>query len=487
MENILIKERKEKLQKIREEGVNPYPSKFDRTHYTQEIIDNFDELYQSENPVKVAGRIMLLRKMGKVCFAHIEDSRGQIQIYVRRDNIGKEDYKLFKLMEVGDFIGVTGPVFTTKTGEITIKVEDFKILCKSLYPLPEKYHGLTDVELRYRQRYVDLIVNEEVKETFAKRSKIISQIRHFFEDKGYLEVETPILQPIYGGASARPFVTHHHTLKTDLYLRIALELYHKRLIVGGYEKVFEISKVFRNEGMDRQHNPEFTILESYEAYADYNDIMMLVEQLYVHLADEIIGRREFDYLETTLNFEPPFRKLAYYDAIVKYADVDVKGKTLEELKEICDSLDLERGKINTRGGLIDLIFTEFVEENLIQPTFIIDFPIEISPLAKKHRDDPTLVERFELFVNGEEMANAFSELNDPIDQKERFEEQMGLRAKGFEEAQVMDEDFVHALEYGMPPTGGLGIGIDRLVMLFTDQPSIQDVLFFPQMKPEKKE
>lgn len=487
MENILIKERKEKLQKIREEGVNPYPSKFDRTHYTQEIIDNFDELYQSENPVKVAGRIMLLRKMGKVCFAHIEDSRGQIQIYVRRDNIGKEDYKLFKLMEVGDFIGVTGPVFTTKTGEITIKVEDFKILCKSLYPLPEKYHGLTDVELRYRQRYVDLIVNEEVKETFAKRSKIISQIRHFFEDKGYLEVETPILQPIYGGASARPFVTHHHTLKTDLYLRIALELYHKRLIVGGYEKVFEISKVFRNEGMDRQHNPEFTILESYEAYADYNDIMMLVEQLYVHLADEIIGRREFDYLETTLNFEPPFRKLAYYDAIVKYADVDVKGKTLEELKEICDSLDLERGKINTRGGLIDLIFSEFVEENLIQPTFIIDFPIEISPLAKKHRDDPTLVERFELFVNGEEMANAFSELNDPIDQKERFEEQMGLRAKGFEEAQVMDEDFVHALEYGMPPTGGLGIGIDRLVMLFTDQPSIQDVLFFPQMKPEKKE
>lgn len=487
MENILIKERKEKLQKIREEGVNPYPSKFDRSHYTQEIIDNFDDLYQSEKPVKVAGRIMLLRKMGKVCFAHIEDSRGQIQIYVRRDNVGKEDYKLFKLMEVGDFIGVTGPVFTTKTGEITIKVEDFKILCKSLYPLPEKYHGLTDVELRYRQRYVDLIVNEEVKETFVKRSKIISQIRHFFEDKGYLEVETPILQPIYGGASARPFVTHHHTLKTDLYLRIALELYHKRLIVGGYEKVFEISKVFRNEGMDRQHNPEFTILESYEAYADYNDIMTLVEELYVHLADKIIGRREFDYLETTLNFEPPFRRLTYYDAIVKYADVDVKGKSLEELKEICDSLDLEHAKINTRGGLIDLVFSEFVEENLIQPTFIIDFPIEISPLAKKHRDDPTLVERFELFINGEETANAFSELNDPIDQKERFEEQMGLRAKGFEEAQVMDEDFVHALEYGMPPTGGLGIGIDRLVMLFTDQPSIQDVLFFPQMKPEKKE
>ena len=353
-DNILIKERKEKLQKIRDMGINPYPYNFNRTHFTQDIKDNFDELFSQETTVALAGRMMLLRKMGKASFAHIQDSKGRIQIYVRKDRVGAEAYKLFKLIELGDFIGVIGKVFTTKTGEITILVEELKILCKSLQPLPEKYHGLTDIELRYRKRYVDLIVNDEVRETFIKRSKIIREIRNFFEDHGYLEVETPVLQPLYGGATARPFVTHHNALNIDLYLRIALELYHKRLIVGGYDKVFEISKVFRNEGMDRNHNPEFSILESYEAYADYNDIMNLVENLYIRLADTIIGKRKFEYQGIGINLEPPFVRLPYYEAIKKYAKIDVRDKSFDELKEICDSLEIDCKKINAKEIISEL-------------------------------------------------------------------------------------------------------------------------------------
>ena len=492
--NELMKIRRQKIEELQKMGVNPYPYKFERTHFSIDVINNFEKL--EGKTVSLAGRIMALRRMGKASFAHLMDSKGRIQIYVRLNNVGEDAYKIFKLLDIGDWMGVTGEVFKTRTGEVTIVVKEFKLLSKTLRPLPivkEKiedgkktvYDQFADKELRYRQRYVDLVVNPEVREVFVKRSKIMSAMRHYLEEKGYLEVETPILQPIYGGAFARPFVTHHNTLDMTLYLRISNELYLKRLIVGGFDGVFEFSKDFRNEGMDRFHNPEFTQMELYVAYEDYYFMMDLVEEMISQIAEKSTGSKKIIYQGNKIDLTPPWKRIRMFDAIEAETGFNLYGKTEKEVREIGKKLSIDVNSLPNKGKIIDEIFGEFVEPKLIQPTFITDFPIEISPLAKKHRDDPNLVERFEPYIAGKEVGNAFSELNDPIDQRQRFEAQMQLRSAGDDEAQVLDEDYLRALEYGMPPTAGLGVGIDRLVMILTDSPSIRDVLLFPQMRPEQ--
>ena len=495
-EDQLIERRREKLSKLREMGVEPYPYKFQVTHTSREVKEEFDSLSSARDPVSVAGRIMSVREHGKTCFSHIQDEEGRIQIYIRRDVVGDEAFSTFKLLDIGDIIGVRGTVFRTRTGEITVEVGSFQVLCKSLRPLPvvkEKVEGdrriiydpFTDKEQRYRQRYVDLIVNPDVREVFRRRTETIRALRNFLDERGFLEVETPVLQPVYGGASARPFVTHHNALDMDLYLRISNELYLKRLIVGGFEKVYEFSKDFRNEGMDRLHNPEFTLLEAYQAYADYHDIMDLTEDMLSHAAEEVLGTTRLVYQGKEVDLTPPWRRIRMLEALKEEVGVDPRELSDEALRELCLSQGLDVDGGMGRGKMMEKLFDEVVKPHLVQPTFVMDYPVETSPLAKRHRDDPGLVERFELFVSGMEIANAFSELNDPEDQMRRFQEQMRLREKGDEEAQVLDRDFIRALEYGMPPTGGLGIGVDRLVMLFTDMPSIRDVILFPHMRPER--
>jgi len=494
--NELMRRRRQELEELRSLGIEPYPYSFERTHLSRDIIESFKD----EDPpqtVSVAGRIMAIRRMGKASFAHIQDSKGKIQIYLKRDDLGSV-YDAFRLMDIGDIVGVKGFVFRTKMGEVTVHAKELVLLSKSLRPLPvvkEKldehgnkivYDPFADKELRYRQRYVDLIVNPHVREVFVRRRNIIKSIREFLDERGYLEVETPILQPLYGGASARPFITHHNALDIDLYLRIADELYLKRLIVGGYDGVYEFSKDFRNEGMDRLHNPEFTMLELYVAYKDYEWMMDLVEQMLSRVTKDVCGTTKVRVGKNEIDFTPPYRRSPMMELIKEYTGKNLAGKTEAELEEIAKDLRIELAGAVGAGKIIETIFKEKVEPFLIQPIFVTDYPREISPLAKKHRSKEGLVERFELLVNGQELCNAFSELNDPLDQRARFEDQMKLRARGDEEAQVLDEDFLRALEYGMPPTAGLGVGIDRLTMLLTGQDSIRDVIFFPQMKPESK-
>jgi len=483
--NEVLLVRREKLDKLRKEGRDPFAiTRFEVTHYSQQIKDNFDTMEGQE--VTVAGRIMSKRVMGKASFAHIQDSAGQIQIFVRINDVGDEQYQDFKSFDLGDIIGVTGEVFKTKTGEISVRAKNMVLLTKSLYPLPEKWHGLKDPDLRYRHRYVDLIVNPEVRRTFEIRSKVIRCIRNYLDTRGYLEVETPILHITAGGAAARPFITHHNTLDIDLYLRIATELHLKRLIVGGFDKVYELGRVFRNEGMSIKHNPEFTSIEIYRAYADYMDMMELTEDMIVTVAKEVLGTTKLTYQGQEIDLTPPWQRMTMIEAVKKYAGVDFSQiNTDEEAREVAKQAGLELKKGNTWGHILNAFFEEKVEQHLVQPTFILDYPIEISPLAKKKKDDPRLTYRFELYIVAREIANAFSELNDPIDQRERFMEQARQRAAGDEEAHMMDEDFVHALEIGMPPTGGVGIGIDRLVMLFTDSYSIRDVILFPTMRPKQ--
>jgi len=492
--NVLIKRRYEELDELKQKGFEPFAYSFEVDAYSLEIKNNYKDGDQKK--VKIAGRLMALRRMGKASFAHIADSMGRIQIYLKKDEIG-EAYDAFRLMDIGDIIGVEGFVFKTKTGEVSVHVENFKLLAKSLKPLPiakevtdeqgQKviYDQFTDKELRYRQRYVDLIVNPDIKEVFIKRSRIVTAIRNFLDNKNYIEVETPILQPLYGGAAARPFITHHNALDIDLYLRIADELYLKRLIVGGFDGVYEISKDFRNEGMDRSHNPEFTMLELYVAYKDYEWMMKFVEELFENVCSSVFGSIEFNYQEKKINFRAPWKRISYTEAIKDKTGVDVLKSSLEELLKLAKTTGVEISANESRAGLIDEIFSQTVEPDLIQPTFVVDYPLILSPLAKKHRSKQGLVERFEGYVAGKEICNAFSELNDPIDQRQRFEEQSKMREEGDEEAHQVDEDFLRAMEYGMPPMAGLGVGIDRLVMLLTDQSSIRDVIFFPQMKPEK--
>ena len=487
--NELIKIRIAKLKELQEKGKDPFQIvKFDNKDNSKEIKEKFVDPVEGEESepmyVSIAGRLMAKRGHGKASFCDLQDMYGRIQIYVKLDEVGEEAYEEFKKYDIGDIIGITGNVFKTHMGEISIKVKTIELLSKSLRPLPEKFHGLKDMDLRYRQRYVDLIMNNDVKKTFIARSKIISGLRKYLDDRGYVEVETPVLNTIPGGAAARPFITHHNTLDIDMYLRIAPELYLKRLIVGGFDKVYEVGRLFRNEGMDIKHNPEFTTVELYSAYEDYNDMMDITEGLISTLAKEITGDTKINYQGTEIDLTPGFRRLPMIEAIKEVTGADFnKANTDEEAMELAKSIGLEvEGKMD-RGHLINLAFEERVEETLIQPTFIIDYPVEISPLTKRKPSDPRLVERFELFIGGREYANAYSELNDPIDQKGRFLAQMAEREAGNEEANMMDEDFVQALEYGMPPTGGMGMGIDRLAMLLTDSYSIRDVLLFPTMKP----
>ena len=492
--NQLILQRRDKLTKIRELGINPYPYEFDRTHTSKEIIDNFDEL--QEKDVAIFGRIMSNRQMGKAAFFHIQDLYGKIQIYLKKEVIGEASFELYKLLDIGDLVGIEGKVFKTRTGEISIYCEKLHLLSKSLRPLPivkeklvdgEKvlYDEFSDKELRYRQRYVDLIVNPEVRDVFLKRSHIITAMRQFLNQSGFLEVQTPILQPLYGGAAARPFVTHHNALDMKLYLRIANELYLKRLIVSGFDGVYEFATDFRNEGIDRFHNPEFTQVELYVALKDYHWMMEYTEGMIAHVAQEVLGTLELTYQGQKIDLTPPWKRLPLFEGIKEFAGVDLSTQNLDDLRKTAENLGVPVEDSWGSGKIIDEIFGEFVEPKLIQPTFITDYPVEMSPLAKKHRVNPRLVERFEPIIAGKEIGNAFSELNDPLDQRERFEAQMELWAKGDEEAQMLDEDFLRALEYGMPPTAGLGVGIDRLVMLLTDSPSIRDVIFFPHMRPEQ--
>ncbi|MGB9701847.1 MAG: lysine--tRNA ligase [Candidatus Kapaibacteriota bacterium] len=489
--------RLEELELLEKDGFNAFPYSFDKTHNAVDILNSYnDETAELFSNVSVAGRIMTIRRMGKASFCHILDQTGKIQIYFKKDDI-PEFYDKFKLLDIGDIIGVQGFVFRTKTGEISIHSKNVQLLCKSVTPLPVAkeeidengnkivYDAFTDKETRYRQRYIDLIVNYDVRKTFINRSKIISEMRRYFDSKGWLEVETPILQPIYGGATARPFVTHHNALDIPLYLRIADELYLKRLIVGGFEGVYEISKNFRNEGMDKMHNPEYTAMEIYVAYKDYNWMMEMTEDLIHTIAKNVFGTTNFIYDGKEISFEKPFRRAKMFDLFQEYTGVNFRGISYDELQTYITKYDLEIPPNSSYTKILDEIFSEKVQPHLIQPTFVTDYPIEISPLAKKHRTEQGLVERFELFVNGGELANAFSELNDPRDQRQRLEEQAKERAKGDDEAMVLDEDFLNALEIGMPPTAGLGIGIDRLVMILTGQTSIRDVLLFPTMRPEK--
>ncbi len=473
--------RLEKLKKLQAEKMEPFGRRYKRTHQAKDILDNYEALAEKE--VTIAGRLMAKRLMGRASFAHLQDFSGQIQIYVRSNDVGAEKYEQFKNLDIGDFVGVKGSVFKTRTDEITIHVQDLCLLAKALRPLPEKWHGLKDVELRYRQRHVDLIVNPAVKEVFVLRSKIIQALRHYLVERNFLEVETPMMHSIPGGASARPFVTHHHALDIDLYLRIAPELYLKRLIVGGLEKVFEIGRVFRNEGISTRHNPEFTMLELYQAYADYEDMMHLTEEMIAHVAKEVLGSLKVVYQGEEIDLTPPWRRLTMVEAVKKYTGVDYEVLSKEALAEQAVELGVSLPEKAGKGLILSEIFEAKVEPQLIQPTFILDYPLEISPLAKRKTDNPDFTYRFEVFITAREFGNAFSELNDPLDQRTRFRKQMEQRALGDEEAQVHDEDFVQALEVGMPPTGGLGIGLDRLVMLLTDAASIRDVILFPTLRP----
>ena len=480
--NQLLKVRREKLATLQEGGKNPYEiMKYDVTHHSKEIIENFEE-FDKKN-VSIAGRMMSKRVMGKASFCHIQDLEGRIQCYVARDNIGEEAYAEFKKYDVGDIVGVKGEVFQTKTGETSIHTTEITLLSKSLQVLPEKFHGLTNTDLRYRQRYVDLIMNQEVKDTFVKRSKIISEIRKYLDSRHFIEVETPVLVPNAGGAAARPFDTHYNALDEDVHLRISLELYLKRLIVGGLERVYEIGRVFRNEGLSVRHNPEFTLLELYQAYTDYHGMMNLAEDLYRTVAQNVLGTMVISYEGVEIDLSKPFERLTMVEAGKKYTGIDFNEiKTEQEAKALADEHHVKYEDRHKKGDILNLLFEEFVEEKLVQPTFIMDHPVEISPLAKRKPENSEYTERFELFITCREMANAFSELNDPIDQRKRFEAQEELKRQGDEEANSVDEDFLNALEHGMPPTGGIGIGIDRMVMLLTDSAAIRDVLLFPTMK-----
>ena len=484
--NQLLKVRYDKLKELQESGKDPFQiTKFDVTCHSQEIKDNFESM--EGQTVSVAGRMMFKRVMGKASFCNVQDLQGNIQAYVARDNLGEESYKDFKKYDVGDILGIKGEVFKTKTGEISVHAQEVTLLSKSLQILPEKFHGLTDTDLRYRQRYVDLIMNNEVKDTFVKRSKVLSSIRRFLDSQGFMEVETPMLVSNAGGAAARPFETHFNALDEDLKLRISLELYLKRLIVGGMERVYEIGRVFRNEGLDTRHNPEFTLMELYQAYTDYHGMMDLTENMYRYVAKEVTGSEIITYGGHEMDLSKPFERITMVDAVKKYAGVDFhEVKTIEEARALADKHHIEYEDRHKKGDILNLFFEEYVEEHLIQPIFVMDHPIEISPLTKKKPENPEYVERFEFFMNGWEMANAYSELNDPIDQKERFEAQEALLAAGDDEANHTDEDFLNALRIGMPPTGGIGYGIDRMVMMMTDSPAIRDVLLFPTMKSLEK-
>jgi len=475
-----MEERLKKLEKLKEQGIEPYPYGFTRTHNFRTIKDDFEDLSQTEKKVMSCGRIFTIRGHGKTIFATLGDESDKMQIYLRQDKLG-ERFNLFKLFDIGDFIGVKGSVFRTKTGEITILVEDLTILCKALRPLPEKWHGLKDVEIRYRKRCLDLIANPEIREFFKERTKVITLVREYLDEHDFIEMETPILQPIYGGGEARPFETYYNALEQDMYLRIADELYLKRLIVGGYEKVYEVCRDFRNEGVDRLHNPEFTMLEVYQAYTDYNGIMELVESLLEFLVERAVGSHTLTFVDKEVEFQRPFKRIEYIATLNGKLGFDVFSADEKKIDEVCEASGIDH-KMITHGAKIDKLFTELVQRHIIEPTFVIDHPKIISPLAKTHRNDERCVERFELVVFGVEIANAFSELNDPIEQRKRFEDQLARREAGISE---IDEDFIEALEYGMPPTGGLGIGIDRLCMVLFNQPSIRDVILFPQLRKEK--
>lgn len=491
--NELLQIRRNKLDELRGMGIDPFGQKYERTHHAGDILKAYEDKTKEElealsAEVSIAGRIMQKREMGKAGFAHLQDITGKIQIYVRADAVGATKYRAYDLLDIGDLIGIRGTVFKTKTGELSVKAKSLEVLSKSLLPLPEKYHGLKDVELRYRQRYVDLIMNQDVQQTFIARSKIIQSMRRYLDSLGYLEVETPTLHAIAGGAAARPFITHHNALDMQLYMRIAIELHLKRLIVGGMEKVYEIGRVYRNEGISTRHNPEFTMIELYEAYADYKDIMKLTEEMIAHIAQEVLGTTKIMYQGQEIDLSPPWRRVSMVDAIKEVVGVDFSADISdEEARRLAKEHKVPVEPMMTYGHIVNQFFETFVEQTLIQPTFITGHPVAISPLAKKNDQDPRFTDRFELFIVAREHANAFTELNDPIDQRERFEAQLVEREQGNDEAHEMDEDFVRALEYGMPPTGGLGIGIDRLVMLLTDAPSIRDVLLFPLMRERQGE
>ncbi|CAB1254611.1 lysine--tRNA ligase [Clostridium sp. MT-14] len=488
--NELIKERLQKLELLKEEGKDPFEVyKVNRTHTSKEVRDNYETLEGKD--VTVAGRLISKRVHGKAGFSDLYDRYGKIQLYIKINDVGEDKLKEYKSYDIGDILSVTGRVFKTKTGEITIHIIDFQLVSKSLKPLPEKWHGLKDPDLKYRQRYVDLIINQEVRDTFLKRTAIIKSMREFLDNKDYIEVETPILSSIAGGAAAKPFTTHHNALDIDMYLRIATELYLKRLIVGGFEKVYEIGKCFRNEGMDIRHNPEYTSIELYEAFADYNDMMELTENMIAYVCEKVLGSTKVIYQNTEIDFKPPWNRITMVDAVKKFTGIDFDEiKTDEEARKIASDKDIELKKALgdcTRGDILDAVFEEFCEEKFIQPTFVMDYPVEISPLTKKKRGNDKFTERFEGFVFGREICNAYSELNDPIVQRERFLQQLKERELGDDEAYMMDEDFINALEIGMPPTGGLGVGIDRLIMFLTDSYSIRDVILFPTMKPNQQQ
>ncbi|WP_446898041.1 lysine--tRNA ligase [Clostridium sp. LBM24168] len=484
--NSLVMERIDKFKQLQDKGKDPFDVyKVDRTHTSQQIKDNYDDL--EGKIVTVAGRLMSKRVHGKAGFSDLYDRYGKIQLYIKIDDVGEENLKEYKTYDIGDILSITGRVFKTKTGEVTIHIEDFKLVCKSLRPLPEKWHGLKDPDLKYRQRYVDLIINQDVRDTFMKRTAIIRAIREFLDNKDFIEVETPILSTIAGGAAAKPFITHHNTLDMDMYLRIATELYLKRLIVGGFEKVYEIGKNFRNEGMDIRHNPEYTSIELYEAFADYNDMMEITENMVAYICNKVLGTTKVVYEDKEIDFKPPWNRITMVDAVKKFTDID-----FNEIKDDAEAQQIAREKNIqlkkelkdcTKGYILDMIFEEFCEEKFIQPTFVLDYPVEVSPLTKKKRGNDKFTERFEGFIYGREICNAYSELNDPIVQKERFMQQLRERELGDDEAYMMDDDFINALEIGMPPTGGLGIGVDRLIMFLTNSSSIRDVILFPTMKP----
>lgn len=487
-----FKERLRRLEGFKGRGINPFPNDFKPRDTTQDVIERFGGLTREaldacNERVILAGRIMALRDFGKASFLHIQDGKGRIQLYVKRDIVDEETYGVFKGLDIGDFIGVEGRPFRTKTDELTVEVKTIKLLAKALRPLPEKWHGLREVETRYRQRYLDLISNVGVKDVFLRRTRIIQLVRDFLNKRGFIEVETPMMQPIPGGAAARPFKTHHHALGIDLYLRIAPELYLKRLVIGGFERVYEINRNFRNEGVSTQHNPEFTMLEFYQAYATYEDMMALTEEMIVHIVKEVFGRLQVEYQGVLLDFTPPWKRMTFREAIKVYSECVHEGifEGPREAMDYARSLGLEPPDGVSHGRILTEIFEEVAEPRLIQPTFITHYPVDVSPLARRNDEDPTVADRFELFIMGREIANAFSELNDPIEQRERFIDQLKEKEEGFEEAHGMDDDFLRALEYGMPPTGGAGIGVDRLVMLLTNSPSIRDVILFPQLRPER--